>query len=469
MSFRTIIFPLFLFLSFSLTAQQVNWLQSYNPQQTNSPRDLTIQNDGPLFTGGYYLEGGIQIRKAFILSVDAANGDSLTMIECEAGVLCDSRKDVLHLAKNAAGAVFTTGNLDFGSSDYLAKINGGNDLTIDWIIDDLTVGNIIHHINVLEIVSDGIIIAGTFSETDYAIMKFDFDGNNMWSTKIPVTEIGREPIMTITTDENAIILYTDGLNDGIDKLSRIDTDGNILWTIPIIGQKMLTIAAGLNNQFYSFDFLESTWGDEIYRLVQHDADGTPTVLNTNCGINFPEKMIVNQAGEIFASASFYDANSDYGFGLAKFSSNGTLLFNANFKEEGFEDNFFDMELLDEQTVIMIGRRTADIPNISQRTVSLISIDGSSGSTSTNDLTDTKLLQLAPNPVEEKIQLAFASASNARFNHYELFNTQGQMLKSEHIDQAEELSINVVGLPTGTYLIRVKDQDGHFYSKRFNKL
>ena len=469
MVLRTILLSLFLSSSFILSAQQVNWLQSYLSQQTIGSRDFMIENDGTIVAGGYFFDdANQQARTTHILSIDSENGDSLTFQQCESGVFCDNRNDILLLTKNATGAIFTAGNLDLGSGDYLAKINGADDLNMEWLRNDLYATNLIHHVEALETVSDGIIIAGTFSEADYLVVKYDFEGNKLWSRKITVSEIGRSPLITITTDGNVVMIYTDGLNNGLDYLSRIDGDGNLLWTVPITDTRPLVIAASPDNQVFTLNVVEDSYtGNELYSLVKYDMNGTPTVFNSDCDINFPLQMHVNQTSEIFVSSSVRDDNGDYGFGLAKFSPSGTLLFYEGYKEEGFEDAFFDMELLGEQTIIMMGRRRAD--NAFKRSIVLISIDGNTGSTSTSDLTDSKHLQIAPNPVRDQLNLSFSPANHASIHSFELFNIQGQVIKSEVVNQLQKLNINVVDLQSGIYFISIKDQDGSFYSKKFNKL
>jgi hypothetical protein len=83
----------------------------------------------------------------------------------------------------------------------------------------------------------------------------------------------------------------------------------------------------------------------------------------------------------------------------------------------------------------------------------------------SDLTDVALplsgggeLRYFPNPTTDLVQVDFSEATGSSLS-WTLFDTQGRLLKMGEITTPTTWSLSLVGLPSGSYWVRFKSQDG----------
>ncbi len=450
---------LFIFFIFSIGLDaQIIWTKKYDLTESSTlrPTDMLIQGDEKIVVGGYYFgPSPNQSRTVFILSVDLMNGDSLSENNCIAGALCSSREDILVMAQNENNEIFTVGNRNFGSADYLAQINNSDDLTTKWIREDLEMDSI-HHIDQVETVSDGIIIAGSFSSIDYFLMKFDFAGERIWSRRIPVSVLGYQPKLAILPNESIALIYTNDINSPDTFLSLFDGSGHLIYTKAIDNE---VLALGINNDNEILTVQLTSDYDETHHVIKYSLSGEELILNDNYEFNYPNKILANQKNEIFIFENFEKDNLE-GFKIHKFSAQGDSLWNEFYGEADYENRYEDAELYNDESIVVMGKST-NTNMFSNIEVFITAIDLSNLPTSDKQIVEENRFFIYPNPSNNEIKIKANNYTEEQLAFYELYAIDGKLIQRNSFKSNK--AIHLQHLDLGFYVIKILDKEGRVIS------
>ena len=445
---------LFTFLIFfSSIDAQIIWTKKYDLTESSTlrPIDMLIQEDEKIVVGGYYFgPNPNQSRTVFTLSVDLMNGDSLSEDNCIAGALCSSREDILVMAQNENNEIFTAGNRNFGSADYLAQINNSDDLTTQWIREDLEMDSV-HHIDQVETVSDGIIIAGSFSIIDYFLMKFDFAGERIWSKRIPVSVLGYKPKLAILPNGGIALIYTNDINSPDTFLSLFDGSGNLIYTKNIDNE---VLALGVNNDNEILTVQITPDYDETHHVIKYSLSGDELILNDEYEFNYPSKILANQKNEIFIFENFENNNLE-GFKIHKFSAQGNPLWNEFYGESDYKNRYEDSELYNDELIVVMGKST-NTNTLSNIEVFISAIDISNLPTSDKQIIEEDRFFIYPNPSRNEIKIKVNNYTEEQLTSYELYAIDGKLIQRNSFKPNQ--AINLQHLALGFYIVKILDKE-----------
>lgn len=451
---------IFILFNFSILFSQNEWNFGYINQFTTSPRDISIDETGNVLVGGYHLGAD---RTNFLLNVNIENGDSLNNAICESGVFCDMRNDILHVATSNDGETFVAGNLSRGSTDYVAKLKNTESLDIEWIRDDLLAEKV-HHIHELITISDGLIIIAVLSDFQHTLIKFDFNGNILWTKDLLVTPISApidESILMSLPDNSLVIWYKNGDRHF---MSRITSDGQPIWEKQVnSGIVSLTVnnAGEIISVETEQDFLDPPFLIKKYSIE----DGGVTTLNSDCQARGARKIKSNENGDLFVGGTYRDAATrEDGLELIKLDSDGNFIWRETFLDPSYEDAFKDMAVSKSGQVVLLSTRS--YPDVfTQRDLGLISVNGNKTSTSTNSIKQRIPTNIFPNPGSNQITVEFFDGFYE--SRYQVFDVHGQVIqKGNLIFQKQNIDIST--FKSGVYFIRITNEDGQSYSQKLIK-
>lgn len=434
----------------TVLSAQILWQNTYDLTESYSviPMDMVIQND-QIVVGGFYLSGSSSSsRTNFVLSVDPLTGDSITLDNCQSGVFCDNRNDILLMAGNENDEIFTAGNLDLGDSDYLAKINNSGDITLDWIRDNFHWDNI-HHINHLEVVEDGMIIAGSFSNIDYFMKKISFTGETVWSRRFPITPVGFGSRLAILPNGSIAFLVKSNINDISSHLSLINGNGGITFSI----QPDMDIFELAFNSFNEIITLErETVFDENFSVVKYDMSGDATIVG-EYPLDDSRNLLLNSQNEIYIIETTTE-NEIEGFRVHKLSPNGDFLWTNFYGEAGIEYTHRSSKLLNDNTLIIMGNSISDTFNNNEVLLMAIDLTSLPASTMVENINQSFIFY--PNPAKESVQLQISSNAIQRPTSYALFGTDGKLIQTDNFTN----SIQLKDLSSGLFIVKLFGENGN---------
>lgn len=99
-----------------------------------------------------------------------------------------------------------------------------------------------------------------------------------------------------------------------------------------------------------------------------------------------------------------------------------------------------------------------------RSVNVDNVKVSAGALSTSEVNQKKnLFKIYPNPVSDDVNIT----SSAKVSEITIFDLGGKKIKSL-LTEKSEINISLQSLPTGTYIVQVKNTDGSKTSQKFIK-
>ncbi len=442
-----------LLVSNCLPAQML-WSNTYQISEnfSNDQRGLVILDNGEIVVGGFYNTGtSSATRTSFLLSAELATGDSIDFANCTSISLCDERNDILVMARNQENDIFTAGTQIFGASDYLARINGPNDLSVNWIINNFSPENV-HSIFYIESVSDGMIIIGRFSNVDYFVIKFNDAGEQMWSTRLsPSSPSNVLKVATLPNDNIAIYYQSGNFPNNLNFLALLDAAGNIQYNL-LTEKTIFALGATNDNKIIALQ-KDDIFSDGPYELVTYDENTATTVLSDSCNVNFPREIFINQNDEIFI-VDDVDITDDDQLKILKLSSTGDSLWSETYGETGFDYTYYESEFVDDQTIVFMGASRNNITSQNPK-ILLMAVDVSNLPTSNNNFTTNEdRFLIYPNPGRNEIKIVTNNPEIGQ-GFYRIYNLDGRLVQEAPFYSQE--TIDIRHLVYGVYSIELFNQ------------
>ncbi len=431
-----------IFFCCSVTGQSI-WRDTFLFEITTSPRDLEIRSNGQLMVGGYYFNAQ-QERTTFSLNVNSDTGVLGGFTNCENPVFCDGITDVLHIQEGPLGSLYISGNQQFGSTDYLAKLVNSESLEVEWIRDDLNTENVTH-INAIQASSDGVIAAIQFANFEYGLIKFGQNGETVWNHRIPVNENVNEARLFLTSNESVIILYREGF-EGPDYITMLDKFGAEQWTRTLEGEIWL-MEINRDDDLIIVELERNDLEEKLILQKYNIESEERIVLNEDLGERYPLYIEINTANHIFLASNaekpIFETDVIY---LDEYDSTGGLICEKEFFQQGefdelYNDVITDMEIDASNRVFLLGRR-ALAENGFQRSVLLIAAESCSGSSV--NITEQDELAFYPNPSSGSIHL-----KNSVGQSINIYDVYGKLVHHQNVISN---AVDLTGLSPGLYIL-----------------
>lgn len=446
----------------SMLCAQVLWEKTYLNQILTTPGDIHIDsnNDRIIISGGFRDKMvDKNPSRMFLLSTSLNAGDSLTIVQCDPGPFCDNRGGIGHLAPAMDEGLYTVGG------SYLAKIASATDLTVEWIRESLLQDSI-HSVHDLELLPDGLILSGTFSNIDYFINKYNFNGDKLWSRRFPIERSSTSKLVKLS-DNSLGFYYGEGGNSRRNNLARVSSDGEVIFDKPLT-EWVYAIAASPGNEVLMIVSTGNGAG-YLYNLLKMDENGNKSTVKSPIDCYYPKAFLTNSQGELFIADAFTSfADNLAGMSLSKFKPDGSLIWKEHFKRPGFEDSLYEMKIVGQDSVYLLGtRRLLDTETSWERDLLLMLVDGRGNTTSVRSEQIDVAIKAFPNPVRREFTLAWDDATFSGLLEYQLLTIHGQLLQHGPAI-GRSLSLDIEQLNPGLYLVKLLDDQGKYAVKKIVK-
>lgn len=265
------------------------WIAIYNGPYNNNDIAYAVSIDafGNVYVTGSSVGSGTNIDCATI-KYDA-DGTELWVTRYNG--LGNGNDGTSSIALDADGNVYVTGDSDEGETDFdyitIKYDTDGNDL---WVAhyDGPGSGNDIDRASAIALDTFGNVYVtghseGSGTSFDYATIKYDTDGNELWVARYdgPVNGGDIAGAIALDSDNNVYVTgYSVGSETGSDYATiKYDTDGNELWAARYNGPESLqdkanSIALDENGNVYVTGYSESSGTSKDYATIKYDSNGT---------------------------------------------------------------------------------------------------------------------------------------------------------------------------------------------------
>ena len=303
--------------------------------------------------------------------------------------------------------------------------------------------------------SNNISTPGTFQTIygglyDHFIVKFNNSGQRLWGTYYGSP--GDEGNSTCVASDNSGNIYLTGRGG----YPNYFTTPGAFQTAPMGGTEDLYLAKfSITGQRLWGTYFGGPDEQYIYVMKVDNYDNVIFCGETNSSIG-----IGSSNGYHPVIAGFYD-----GF-IEKFNSNGGRIFGSYYGGANY-DNIEGMDLDNSGNIVITGSTTSDTGVATPNTYCDTLINGDDGYLAFLDSNGTfttgigelfppssSILNVYPNPAKDKITVSIKEFTG-KGGSISLLSIEGKLLKQQSV-KTEATSVDMSGLPSGTYLLQYDD-------------
>jgi uncharacterized delta-60 repeat protein len=316
------------------------WIQRYEGARYALPTDLALGSQGDVYVTGYSYNPNTRYDYATV-KYDP-NGNQLWVARYDRPGL--SYDAAVALALDSIGNIYVTGYSTGANTrrDYVTiKYDpSGNELWLRRY--DREEGTSDTAVAVAVDSQDAIYVAGT-SSMDYATVRYDTNGNLLWARFFTGLSNGADEVAALTVDSQGNV-YVTGLSWGGSTNShdyatvKYDRDGNELWVARYNGPSNLfdrAIALAVDGQgnVYVTGSSEGSGSGFDYATVKYDAEGNLLWVARYNGQgnqnDYARSIALDGQGNVYVTGSAWNG-SDYDYVTIKYSPDGVLLWAARY-------------------------------------------------------------------------------------------------------------------------------------------
>lgn len=256
------------------------------------------------------------------------------------------------IAIDANGNVYVTG-FSYGSetgNDWatIKYDSSGNEL---WVKRYPPPGpsNFYERASAIAVDSDGnVYVTGmTGGSGDYATIKYDTDGNELWVRTYNGPGNGYDNASTIAVDGNSNV-YVAGLSTGDGPWGdfatvKYDTNGNELWVSRYDGpagegDAVHDIAIDSDSNVYVTGYSYGSGTSTDFATIKYDADGNELWVRRYDGpgsfYDSPEDIAIDSAGNVYVTGVSWGSATDYDYATIKYDPSGNELWVKRYNRLG---------------------------------------------------------------------------------------------------------------------------------------
>jgi len=327
------------------------WVARYNgPSNLNDGADaLAVDAAGNVYVAGY--SRGTGTRADYATIKYDSDGDQLWLARYDGPVGYDDEASAL--AVDAAANVYVTGSSYGAGTDYdyatIKYDSNGNEL---WVARYNGPGNSGDAATALAVDAAGNVYvtgwsqsAGTYT-TDYATIKYDSNGNQLWVARYNGTENGSDAAtaLAVAGAGNVYVTgYSDGEGTGVDYATmKYDSNGNELWVARYNGpgnsrdyaEALGVDAAG--NAYVTGSSRGAAYED--YATIKYDSNGNQLWVSRYDGpVNFNDHaraLSPDAVGNVYVTGWSEGVGTSSDYATIKYDSNGNQLWVARYNGPG---------------------------------------------------------------------------------------------------------------------------------------
>ena len=261
------------------------------------------------------------------------------------------------IAVDANGNVYVTG-YSYGSgtsSDYatIKYDTNGNEL---WTARYNGLGNGYDYAAAIEVDASGNVYVtgysvGSGTSSDYATIKYDTDGKQLWVSRYNGPGNGYDYAFAIAVDANGNVYVTGG-SPGSGTSSdyatiKYDTNGNELWLARYNSpgnsyDQAAAIAVDANGNVYVTGYSYGSGTSSDYATIKYDTNGNQLWVARYDGrdnsYDLATDIAVDASGNVYVTGGSYDSVTSNDYATIKYDTNGNQLWLARYNGPG---NFSD--------------------------------------------------------------------------------------------------------------------------------
>lgn len=325
-----------------------SWLQRYDDDTSYSYRvasAIAVDSGGNVYVTGSATN---PTSYDYVTIKYASNGTASWVRSYNANNNADEAQSI---AVDSASNVYVTGfSVDSnGAPDYatIKYDSNGNQLWVKRYNGPLT--NSDDRATAIAVDSSGnVYVTGysySSSGSDYATIKYDSNGNQLWASRYngPAGE-DRANALAVDPSGNVYVTgYSTGLGTNYDYATvKYDSNGNQLWVTRYNGSANAedrASAIGLDSSgnvtVTGYSIGGGTNSD--YATVQYDAAGNQNWVqryNAVNGIDHANALVVDSSGNVYVTGDSYSPFTDYDYATIKYSSGGNQVWVSRYNGSG---------------------------------------------------------------------------------------------------------------------------------------
>ncbi len=328
------------------------WVARYNgPEDSNSARALAVDTAGNVCVTGYSWGAGTNNDYATVKC--DSNGNQLWVARYNGPG--NSLDEARALAVDAAGNVYVTGYYrGAGTAEDYATIkydSNGNQL---WVGRYNGPGNYADYANSLAVDGAGNVYvtgwsSGAGTSEDYATIKYDSNGNQLWVARYNGPGNGLDIAFALAVDTAGNAYVTGGSvgagTQGDYATVKYDSEGNQLWVARYNGPgdsydsaaALVVDAAG--NVYVTGNSIGTAYPDFDYATIKYDSNGNQLWVARYNGpgnsVDDANGLAVDAAGHVYVTGSAFVGEGTYpDYATIKYDPNGNQLWLARYNGPG---------------------------------------------------------------------------------------------------------------------------------------
>jgi uncharacterized delta-60 repeat protein len=384
------------------------------------------------------------------------------------------------LALDESGNVYVTGESEgIGTSNDYATIKYNADGTELWVSRYDGPGNGYDAANAMAVDNSGNVhVTGQSFEllSDYATIKYDPDGNELWVVRYNGLWNSNDDAVAMTVDDSGNV-YVTGQSYAIGTLwdyatVKYDTDGNEMWVThyngPVNGGDGAA-AIALDNSGHVYVTGDSDTGGATacdYATIKYDAAGNElwVARYQGPGIDYANALALDNSGNIYVTGESPGIGTDGDYATIKYDPDGTELWVARYNgPTNSDDSAYALAVDDSGNVYVSGQSTGIGTGGDYATIKYSEITpGIEDDPSSAIPIEFSLKRPYPNPFNPvttfKLELPVGS-----WVKLEVFNLGGRAVHEPPLQQwmpagIHELAFEGASLTSGLYLYRLNAGD-----------
>jgi len=323
------------------------WVARYNGPGNfyDSAQAIALDSSGNIYVTGYSYGSGTSYDYA-TAKYDTEGNELWVARYNGPGNFYDSAQAI---ALDSSGNVYVTGYSDGSGTRYdYATIKydpEGNEL---WVARYNGPGNSYDYANAIALDSSGNVYVtgysdGSGTDYDYATIKYNTEGNELWVDRYNGPENFYDWAQAIALDSSSNVYvtgYSYGSGTDYDYATvKYDTDGNELWVTRYNGPGNFydyanAIALDSSGNVYVTGASRSSDSSSDYATVKYDPEGNELWVDRYNGpgnfYDYAQAIALDSSGNVYVTGYSYGSGTDYDYATVKYDTDGNELWAARY-------------------------------------------------------------------------------------------------------------------------------------------